>query len=152
MELSKDVSEFILLLNKNDVKYLVVGGWAIGLHGIPRYTKDIDLFINKTKKNAEKILLALDEFGFGSLGITIEDLTKDDFVIQLGNEPNRIDILTDIAAVTFDEAWCNRLVVKNNGLELPFISIEDLVNNKSKAGRPQDLADVAALKKIKNQT
>jgi predicted nucleotidyltransferase len=79
-------------------------------------------------------------------------LTRDGFVIQLGNEPNRIDLLTDIVAVTFDEAWENKLFVRNNGIEIPFISVDDLINNKTKAGRPQDVADVAALKKIRNKT
>lgn len=148
MELSKDLLEFIHFLNKNEVRYLVVGGWAVGLHGIPRYTKDIDLYICKSKENAEKILLALNDFGFGSLDIKIEDLTRDEFVIQLGNEPNRIDLLTDIISVNFEDAWLNKLVISRNGIEIPFISLKDLIENKKSAGRLQDLADVAALQKL----
>lgn len=148
MKLSKDLSEFIHLLNKNNVKYLVVGGWAVGLHGIPRYTKDIDIFISKEKDNAEKILVTLSEFGFGALDINIADLTRDDFVIQLGSEPNRIDLLTDIIAINFKDAWQNKKIIKLDGLEIFFISVDDLITNKSSAGRPQDLADVASLKKI----
>src|ERR1035441_9948564 len=95
MIISKDFKEFLELLNKNKVKYLVVGGYAIAFHGYPRYTKDIDLWILMEKSNAESILKALDEFGFSGIGITVEDLNTPETVIQLGYPPNRIDLMTE---------------------------------------------------------
>lgn len=88
MQINKDFKEFIKLLNANKVKYLIVGGYAVAFHGHPRYTKDIDIWIKLEKVNAENTLIAVEEFGFSDIGITIDDLTNKDMVIQLGHPPN----------------------------------------------------------------
>ncbi|MEN8216920.1 MAG: hypothetical protein ABFS56_11230 [Pseudomonadota bacterium] len=99
MILSQDFREFIELLNYNQVRYLVVGGYAVAFHGHPRYTKDIDIWIWVSKNNAKKVLKTLDEFGFSSLGLKEEDFLEPGYVIQLGYPPNRIDILTQVTGL-----------------------------------------------------
>lgn len=148
MELSKDFKEFIELLNVNKVKYLVVGGYAVGYHGHPRYTKDIDLWILMKRSNAENVINAVKEFGFESLGLTEDDFLDTENIIQLGFPPNRIDILTDIAGVDFETCFNNKVVVKFEDTEINFISLIDLITNKEAAGRLQDLADAEKLKKL----
>ncbi|MFA9213846.1 MAG: nucleotidyltransferase [Candidatus Methylacidiphilales bacterium] len=148
MELSKDFKEFIELLNANKVKYLVVGGYAVGYHGHPRYTKDIDLWILMKRSNAENVINAVKEFGFESLGLTEDDFLDTENIIQLGFPPNRIDILTDIAGVDFETCFNNKVVVEFEGSEINFISLIDLITNKEAAGRLQDLADAEKLKKL----
>ena len=151
MELSKDILEFIQLLNLEKVEYLVVGGWAYGLHYKPRYTKDIDILIGKTSHNAEKMMRVVNAFGFGSLDISKDDFLKEGYIIQLGFAPNRIDILTDIVAVDFKLAYENRISINYKNIELMVIGIDDLIKNKESAARDQDLVDVKALKKMKDQ-
>ena len=143
--LSKDFREFIKLLNENKVKYLVVGGYAVALHGHPRYTKDLDIWIELSPENAKKILLALEVFGFGSLDLKTDDFLEEDQVIQLGFPPNRIDIITALKDVTFKECYKSKLQVIIEGVEINFINLEDLKKNKRATGRPQDLADVENL-------
>lgn len=143
--LSKDFREFIKLLNENKVKYLVVGGYAVALHGHPRYTKDLDIWIELSPENAKKILLALEVFGFGSLDLKTDDFLEEDQVIQLGFPPNRIDIITALKDVTFKECYKSKLQVIIEDVEINFISLEDLKKNKRATGRPQDLADVENL-------
>ncbi len=106
--LSKDFKEFIELLNKNRVKYLVVDGYAVALHGYPRYTKDLDVWIESSPENANNILKALEQFGFGSLDLKQNDFLEADQVLQLGNTPDRIDILTSLKDLTFPKAWKSR--------------------------------------------
>src|SRR5690349_14627317 len=108
--LSKDLHEFILLLNREAVEYLIVGAWAVGFHARPRFTGDIDIFLRSNESNADKMIRVIEVFGFASTGITHEDFLKPDFVIQLGVEPNRIDLLTGISGVSFAQAWENRIV------------------------------------------
>jgi hypothetical protein len=100
--LSKDFKEFLELLNENNVKYLVLGGYAVAFHGHPRYPKDIDVWIELSPDNANNIMNALKEFGFGSLGLKTEDFLESDQIIQLGYPPNRIDILTTLKSLKFD--------------------------------------------------
>ena len=147
MELSKDLAEFIRLFNQNRVEYLIVGGWAAGFHSIPRFTGDIDIFIRATTENAQRILKVLAEFGFGSLNISVEDLTRPNYVIQLGKVPNRIDLLTSLTSVKFEDAWPNRVCEIISGEDLVFIGREDLKRNKIALGRPRDLMDVDALER-----
>jgi len=145
--LSSDLREFIRLLNAQQVEYLIVGAWSLGLHGRPRYTGDVDIFVRRDVPNAAKLLQVLDEFGFGNLGINREDFLKPDHVVQLGVEPNRIDLITGISGVSFEEAWPTRQAGLIDGLEVPFISRELLIRNKLTAGRPKDLADVESLQR-----
>jgi hypothetical protein len=145
MALNQDFKEFLELLNKHKVKYLVVGGYSVAIHGHPRYTKDIDIWILTSEENAESLLQALAEFGFGSLDLTVDDFNSPGHVIQLGNAPARIDILTSLTGVNFDECWENRISVEVEDLFYPVISLSDLKLNKRALGRYQDLADLEAL-------
>jgi len=92
--LNQDFKEFIQLLNENHVKYLVIGGYAVAIHGHPRYTKDIDIWIEMSEENSEKLIISLTQFGFGTLGLTAQDFQAPDQIIQLGYPPNRIDLIT----------------------------------------------------------
>ncbi|MER3498287.1 MAG: hypothetical protein C4308_06420 [Chitinophagaceae bacterium] len=143
---SKDFVEFIGLLNKNDVQYLIVGGYAVGLHGYPRYTGDLDIWILPQQENATKVLAALRDFGFGSLNISLEDLTKENNVIQLGYPPFRIDLMTSIDGVNFSDCYTNRKEIVIEGLTVNFIGYDDLIKNKKASGRHQDLGDIDNLK------
>ncbi len=145
MILNKDFREFIELLNKNDVMYLIVGGYALAFHGHPRYTKDIDIWILIDKKNAECIVQVLKDFGFASLGLIPDDFLLPEYIIQLGNPPNRIDLLTSIDGVNFLECFQSKLVADIEGLKINFINIENLKKNKRASGRHQDLADLEKL-------
>lgn len=145
MELSNDFKEFIELLNVNKFKYLVVGGYAVGFHGHPRYTKDIDLWVLMKSNNASNIIKSVKEFGFESLGLEEEDFLNSDNIIQLGFPPNRIVLLTEIAGVEFESCYSNKLTIEFEGVTIPFISLNDLIKNKQSSGRLQDLADAEKL-------
>ena len=145
MVINKDFKEFIQLLNDNNVLYLVVGGYAVALHGHPRYTKDLDLWVFSDKSNAQNLLKALDDFGFGSLDINIKDFLNPEQVIQLGYPPNRIDILTELEGVNFDKCYSEKVVVEINNVKVNFIDLENLKKNKKATGRHQDLADIENL-------
>ncbi|MBI5822586.1 MAG: hypothetical protein HZB18_01050 [Chloroflexi bacterium] len=143
--LNQDFKEFIQSLNDNGVRYLVVGGYAVALHGYPRYTKDIDIWVEMTAENASKIMKALDQFGFGSLGVKEADFTVSDQMLQLGYPPERIDILTTLPGVEFSECYPSRTIVELNGVSVNFIDLENLKKNKKATGRHQDLADLENL-------
>jgi hypothetical protein len=143
--LSKDFKEFIELLNEYEVRYLVVGGYAVAFHGHPRYTKDLDVWIELSQENALNALKALEKFGFGSLGLKSEDFLETDQIIQLGYPPNRIDILTTLNKLKFEDCYKARVEVKIQGLKINFIDLENLKKNKRATGRPQDLADAENL-------
>ncbi|MCA9781614.1 MAG: hypothetical protein KC800_33080 [Candidatus Eremiobacteraeota bacterium] len=142
MNLGRDFLDLLSLFNTNGVRYLVAGGYATSVYAVPRYTKDLDIWLEPTEKNAKAILNALDEFGFGSVGLQIEDFTKPDHVVQLGYEPNRIDLLTQLKELDFHTAFARKNVFRLSGIDVSFISPEDLVKNKKAVGRLQDLADV----------
>lgn len=144
--LNNDFKEFIQLLNVHSVRYLVVGGYAVAFHGHPRYTKDIDIWILLDKTNAKKMLDVLNVFGFSSLGLTEDDFLKKDNIIQLGNPPNRINILTDLSGVIFDECYPQKKNINIDGVAINFIDVESLIQNKKASGRHQDLADIENLK------
>ena len=143
---SQDFREFIELLIKNKAEYLVVGGYAVGIHGHPRYTGDLDIWLNATPHNAERILSSVNEFGFSSFKLTLEDFTKPGNVIQLGYPPLRIDLLTEIDGVSFEECFRNRKEVSIDNLIVHFIGYEDLLKNKKESGRPRDIDDIDHLK------
>ncbi len=145
VNIPKDFREFLQLLNRNNVRYLIVGGYAVAYHGHPRSTGDIDIFIESTKLNAFSILKALDDFGFSELGITKDDLTAEDNIIQLGYPPLRIDILTSIDGLNFQEAWGNRIIEHIDDLSLNIICLNDLLKNKRSTNRKKDEADVEEL-------
>lgn len=138
--------DFIQLCNEHEVKYLVVGGYAVGVHGYPRYTKDLDIAIEVTRENAIKTAVVIQEFGLASLGLTAEDFLKKNFVTQLGHEPVRIDILNDVDGLTFSQAWENRKVVEYDGVAINFVGLKELLVLKTIAGRSQDKTDLEKLK------
>jgi hypothetical protein len=142
MNLDEDLKEFIELLNAREVRYLVVGAYALAYHGRPRYTGDIDVFVQPSEDNSQLVAQVIEQFGFASLGIVAADLSDPDQVIQLGVEPNRIDIMTSISGVSFEEAWAEREYGEMDGVRMPFISRDLLKRNKAAVGRRQDLADI----------
>jgi Nucleotidyl transferase of unknown function (DUF2204) len=144
-KLQADSREFIELLNSHGVEYLIVGGHAVAFHGHPRFTGDIDFFIRATEENARRVLDVLDAFGFGGLGISEHDLLEPGRVVQLGQPPNRIDILTSISAVDFDLAWNARMQTVMDDQPVNFIGWDELVRNKRASGRKKDLADLEKL-------
>ena len=147
INLEKDIIDFIELCNKHNIKYLVIGGYAVSIHGYPRSTKDIDVCIEMSEVNASKMVQVINDFGFGSLKLTKDDFLKKHFITQLGFPPLRIDILNDLDGVSFEEAWKNRKIVNFEGVDVNFIGYNDLITVKQKAARPQDIADVDKLKK-----
>ena len=140
-----DLKEFIELLNANQVRYLVVGGYAVAVHGYPRYTKDVDIWLEPVPENARRVIRALDAFGFASLELKAGDFLEPDQIIQLGYAPNRIDLLTTLTGLDFATCFPSRVVVKIDDLEVNFIGLEDLKASKRAAGRLQDLADLENL-------
>ena len=145
MELDKDFSEFVALFIDHDVQFLIVGGYALAAHGLPRATGDLDAWIQASEGNAVKVFEALKAFGFGDVGVSASDFDHEDSVVQLGFPPYRIDILTSVDGIDFDGAWDRRILVEVDNLAVPFISRDDLIANKKAAGRPQDIADVQRL-------
>lgn len=145
MNLDRDFSEFIALFADHDVRYLVVGGYALAAHGLPRATGDLDAWVWVDPDNARRVLAALTDFGFGGLGLTTDDFATPDQVVQLGYPPYRIDILTSIDGVAFEEAWPRRITIEVDGIPLQVIGRSDLIKNKVAADRPQDRVDVDRL-------
>ncbi len=143
--LNQDFREFIKSLNAHDVKYLIVGGYALALHGHPRYTKDLDVWIEASQDNAAHLLKALEDFGFDSLGLNINDFTSANQVIQLGYPPNRIDLVTSADGIDFASSYAKRVTVTLDDVLINFIDLENLKLNKKATGRTQDLADLEAL-------
>jgi len=145
MVLNQDFKEFIQSLNDNNVRYLVIGGYAVAFHGHPRYTKDIDIWIAMDAENAANIVKALDQFGFASLGLQASDFTAPDQIVQLGYPPNRVDMITTTPGVDFDTCYAARAQAEIDGIQVNFIDIENLKRNKAAVGRHQDLADIESL-------
>jgi predicted nucleotidyltransferase len=143
--LNQDFKEFIQSLNDNRVRYLVIGGYAVALHGHPRYTKDLDVWIEMKPDNAAKMVKALAQFGFASLGLKAEDFLVPDQIIQLGYPPNRIDVLGTLEGIEFESCYTSRVQVEIDGVTVNFIDLENLKKNKKATGRTQDLADLENL-------
>jgi hypothetical protein len=143
--LDKDFREFVELLNSTNVEYLLVGGYALAAHGHPRYTGDIDFWVNPTPDNAARLMSALTQFGFGDVGLSENDFLQPDAVVQLGYPPTRIDLLTAIDGVSFDACYARRRHVALSGVTLALIDIDDLRANKRASGRPKDIADLDSL-------
>jgi len=146
--LHRDLRELLGLFHSNGVEFLVVGGHAVAFHGYPRFTEDIDCFVRPSTHNGSRIVQALREFGFASLGIEPADFEADDRMIQLGRAPNRVDLLTRLYAVTFDEAWATKVAGEIDGIAVWFLDRETLLRNKRATGRPQDLADVDFIERL----
>jgi hypothetical protein len=146
MPLNKELREFVELLNSNEVEYLVVAAFAVAYHGFPRYTADLDILLRPTPENAGRVLRALQSFGFGNVGVTAEDLQAEGKIIQLGVKPNRIDLLTAISGVTFEEAWHGREEGELEGIPSRFIGRTALLTNKEATGRAKDKGDAEELR------
>lgn len=143
MKLQKDLREFIELLNSTGAEYLIVGGYAVAFHGYPRFTGDIDLLIEVSPANVAKIVQAMRRFGFG--GVNSDELLKPGVIFQLGRPPYRIDLVTAIDDVSFEEAWKSRVAGDLDGLPVQFIGREQLIRNKRASGRAKDIADVEGM-------
>jgi Nucleotidyl transferase of unknown function (DUF2204) len=150
MKINSDFKDLLSSLNLFQVKYLLVGGYAVIQYTEPRYTKDIDLWIEASSQNAEKIFNALNHFGapLQQLEITKEDFEKEDYFVQLGREPSRVDILMSLKGVSFAEAWEEKQEVQIEEVQVNVISLAHLKTIKKIAARPQDLVDLAALEKL----
>jgi hypothetical protein len=143
--LNQDFKEFIQFLNANNVRYLVVGGYAVAIHGHPRYTKDLDIWLEMSPENAENLIQALKQFGFSSLGLQSQDFLTPNQIIQLGYPPHRIDLLTNIDGVDFANCYPSRLEIIIDDVVVNFIDLDNLRKNKQASGRLQDLADLENL-------
>ena len=145
MDLNRDYQELLQSFASHNVRFLIVGGYALAAHGHPRYTKDLDIWVWTDPSNAERIVKSLESFGFDGLGLTALDFQEPDVVVQLGREPLRVDILTFATGLDFVTAYENRIMVSIGNLEVPFVSIGDLRTNKLATGRLRDIADAADL-------
>ncbi len=143
-EQSDDFAELVAALNRNRVEFVIVGAHAVAFHGYPRGTKDLDILIRPTPDNIPRVLAALDDFGFGSLGLKEADFSGDN-VVQLGYPPNRVDLLSAISGVGTEKVWKTRVKGAYQGLPAYFISRECLLANKRAADRGQDRLDVQKL-------
>ena len=147
--LSRDLREFIHLLNTKSVEYVIVGAWALAFHGRPRYTGEFDSFVAREQDNADRLMEVIEAFGFGQSGIKRDDFLHVDHVIQLGREPNCIDILTGISGVAFDEAWESREQGSISDVAVLVISRDLLIKNKRAANRDKDRGDIKMLEKTR---
>ncbi len=145
--LNPDFKDMLSCLSEKGVRFIVVGAYALAAHGYPRATGDIDIWLSNTPENAKKVLDALNTFGAPTGKITQLDLQKIDTVIQLGIEPSRIDLLTGIDGVAFDDAFLNKITVEIDGLKIPILGKDDLLKNKMSTNRDKDLSDIAWLRK-----
>ena len=145
--IGKDYEEFLRLLNKHKARYCIVGAYALAFYAVPRYTKDMDVFMEQSQDNAKKIMAALREFGFASLNLTEEDFMEPNAIIQLGYEPVRIDLVTAIDGCSFGRIWKNRKKGSYGKQKVFFIGLDDLIRNKQAANRKQDQVDLELLKR-----
>ncbi|MBW2644977.1 MAG: nucleotidyltransferase [Deltaproteobacteria bacterium] len=145
MEVQPDFKDLLALLNAHKVEYIIVGGYALAFHGVPRFTGDLDVFVKPDPENARRILDALDEFGFKSVGLATGDFESPDKVVQLGVPPVRVDIITSLTGVSWEEAFSGRAEGKYGDIAVHYIGREQFVLNKRATGRKRDLADLEAL-------
>ena len=150
VRVEKDFAELLRLFNKHRVRYCVVGAFAVGFYAIPRYTKDLDVLVEPTEENGERICRALRDFGFGSLKIGPRDFSRKGSFIQLGYEPVRVDLITSIPGVTFEQVWRNRERGQYGRTRVFFIGRRELLKNKRVSRRKQDLADLEILRRVKS--
>jgi hypothetical protein len=149
--MNQDFKDMFKILNEHRAKYLIVGAYAVTYHAEPRYTKDLDIWVEPTLENAKKIWQALTVFNAPLDGVHVEDFCNKDLVYQIGVEPNRIDVMMDVPGVEFTEAWANRVESSYCGEKVNIIAINDLIVSKRTANRDQDKIDVRNLEKAKSQ-
>ena len=145
MEVQQDFRDLLALFNKHKVDYIIVGAYALGVHGAPRYTGDLDVLVRPDPVNARSIMQALQEFGFGSVGLTAADFEEEGKVVQLGFPPVRIDIITSITGVSWEQARSGRVEGWFGDLMVHYIGRDDFIYNKRALGRKKDIADLEAV-------
>lgn len=145
MEIYPDFKELFALLNKNNVEYIIVGGYALAFHGAPRFTGDIDVYVRPDPANAERIIRALDEFGFSFPNLTVADFQAPNKVVQLGVPPLRVDLITSISGVTWEQAHAGRQQGVYGDVRVCYLGRAEYIANKRAVGRKKDLADIEAL-------
>jgi len=149
MKVERDYEDLLRSFNEHEVKYCVVGAFAVAYYAVPRYTKDMDILVEPSMENARRIIKALNSFGFGKLDLKENDFIYPDRVIQLGYEPIRVDILTSISGVDFEEVWKNRKRASYGEIEVSFIGKDELIKSKQASGREQDMIDVEVINRMK---
>ena len=145
MEAQPDFKELLALFNEQKIEYIIVGAYALAYHGAPRFTGDIDLYVRPTQENAARIIAALSSFGFGSLGLKEEDFQKPEQVVQLGVPPVRIDLITSITGVTWEQANAGKVAGKYGDVDVHYLGRAQYAQNKRATGRKKDWADLEAL-------
>ncbi len=145
METQKDFKELLELFNRHKVKYVIVGAYALAFHGCPRYTGDLDLLVKPDPDNAKKIIEAIKKFGFESLNLTIEDFSSPEKVVQLGIPPIRVDLITSLTALTWEQIESHKVKGEYGSIPVYFIGKTELIINKKSLGRHKDLADIESI-------
>lgn len=145
MEVQPDFRDLLASFQRHGVEFVIVGAYALAFHGVPRSTGDMDILLDASRENAGRVLAALEDFGFGSLGLTVEDLTIPDRVIQLGVAPVRIDLLMSISGVSWEDAVSGRVRAPYGDVPVWFLGKKEFVANKRATGRKKDLADLEAI-------
>jgi len=143
--LNSHYKDILLILSEKKVKFLLVGAYAMAVHGYPRSTMDIDLWVNPDPENALLVLQALDDFGSAAEGLSVDELQKEDLIFQIGVTPCRIDILTSVDGLQFEDAFAHSPIIDIEGISVHVLSIPDLIINKRATGRTKDLADAETL-------
>ncbi|MCK5707520.1 MAG: hypothetical protein KAI43_07680 [Candidatus Aureabacteria bacterium] len=145
MEVQQDFKELLELFNKHNVEYVIVGAYALAFHGCPRYTGDLDILVKNDQDNAARIIEAIREFGFESLNLTVEDFISKEKVVQLGVPPIRIDLLTSLTGVTWEQVSSHRIKSQYGDTSVYFIGKNEFIANKKALGRHKDLADIESI-------
>lgn len=145
--MNKDFNDLFVALSAVGARFLVVGGYAVSFHWQPRYTKDLNVWVEPTSENASRVHAALRAFGTPLANLAVDELTQPGLIYQIGLPPNRIDILTSIMDVSFEEAWRNHSEMNYGEQRVPLIGRRELIRNKRAVGRPQDLVDAAELER-----
>lgn len=145
IELPPDFKEFLRLLNCHTVDYLVIGGFAVGFHGYPRATSDIDIWISKSPENVIRVVAAIREFGFDTPNLTPELFLQQRKIVRMGHPPVRIEVMNEIDGVTFEDCRSGRVLTEFDGISVHVIGLADLRRNKTASARPKDLDDLQQL-------
>lgn len=148
--LNRNFKEFVASLDAHGVRYLVVGGYAVGFHGHPRYTNDLDVLVEHGEANADKVVAAFADFGFPNTTVR-EDFLEPNQNVAIGEEPLRIHVLTGIPGVTFEECYRHKVYMHDGNVKIPFIGLEDLIHNKEVTGRTIDQQDLIELRKSRER-
>jgi predicted nucleotidyltransferase len=148
--LNKHFLDFLKLLESHKVEFVVVGGYAVGVHGFPRYTGDLDVFVAISRENADRLIDVFNEFGFASLKLKPEDFLEADMVVEIGREPIKIQVLTGIDGISFEECRNDHILVNVSGTQIPFIGLDALLANKAASPRNKDRIDLEELTRIRD--